>query len=129
MTTESASDKPHLSPREQAKALIALQGFEGSFPLSASLAAIIGAPLQDLEARLTQFAPVAVSGLKAEEERRLWATVLAVSVFEGKLAGEAEMWELVVEKARGWITGLSAGDENVKRLERLAGEVLRGLRA
>jgi len=109
------------TPRQVAHGLIALQTFQGSFPLTLALAAILGVRLQDLEAKLMQFIPVAGSTLI--EERQLWATVLAVKMFEGRLKGEKEMWELVVEKAREWMAGLGT-DGNVKRLEALAGEVV-----
>jgi len=118
-TTESIPD----TPRQKAYGLIALQTFEGSFPLTSALAAILGVRLRDLEAKLAQFIPITSSALQVEK-RRLWATVLAVRMFEGRLKGEKEMWELVVEKAREWMAALGT-DDNVKRLEALAGEVVK----
>ena len=73
-----------------------------------------------------EFVPGASCGsLSGKEKENLWATVLAVFMFEKKLSSEKDMWELVVSKARDWVSELvSAWDEDVKRLEILASEVL-----
>lgn len=111
---------------DRAKALIALQAFEGHFPLSLSLSQILGSPLSFLTAKLDQLSPVAI-GLEVEARQKLWATILAIELFENKLKGEAEMWELVVEKAKVWVAGLpDVPQDDVKKMEVLASEVING---
>jgi hypothetical protein len=65
------------------------------------------------------------SGLSEEVRRKLWATVLVVGMFEMRLGGERDVWELVVEKAKAWMrvaAGVGYGD--VERSGGLVGEVL-----
>ena len=105
--------------------LIALQSFEGSFSFTQALAAVLGVPFPELEAKLMEFIPSNFESSDAYQT--VWATVLAVTMFEKKLAGEKDVWELVVAKARDWIAALpSVQDEDVKRLETMAIEVLAG---
>lgn len=105
------------------KALIALQTYEGSFPLGPALAALLGVPIVDLEAKLANFA-LSYAGLSQEHRRGLWATVLAIKLFKTKLAGERSVWVLVVQKAKAWIQGLANVGNAEIVLEKLAGEVL-----
>jgi hypothetical protein len=123
-----AADTPvqtPMTPRDRAKALIAQQSFEGYFPLSVSLAQILGAAFSFLQAKLSDLSPIAIP-LGEEVTARLWATLLAIGYFERELRSEVEMWELVVEKAKTWIEGV-VGDE-AKKLEGLVSEVLDGLK-
>jgi len=54
----------------------------------------------------------------------VWATVLAIKLFETQLAGRS-VWQLVMDKVRAWMRELgTAGDADVEQLEMLAGEVL-----
>jgi len=123
MASYNQSLPPSLTASDRAKTLISLQSFKGSFPLTHPFASVLEVSLTDLEAKLMEFVPVGTP--PEEEKKKLWATVLAVVMFEGKLKGEKEMWELVVEKARSWILGLTTfGKMDVERLEVLAGEVL-----
>ena len=113
---------PATTVKDRAKALIALQSFEGSFSLTSALASTLQVPLADLEAKLQTSSP---SKLGEEDKKKLWATVLAVCLFENKLGSEKEMWELVVEKASDWMSGLpSVQTTYAAELKRLAGEVL-----
>lgn len=110
-----------LTTRDQAKALIALQSFEGSFVLSTTLAALLQVPFVNLEAKIKGFCG---SGLSDGLMKDVWATVLAVMMFERKLAAEKDVWELVVEKAKLWVAELDGlKGEDLKKLEMLAGEV------
>jgi hypothetical protein len=81
--------------------LVALQRADGSWELSAELAEILGRPLAELERSLP-----AADG-NATEARRAWATALAVAWLEARpdLQGE---WELLADKARGWLRQLEA---------------------
>lgn len=38
-------------------------------------------------------------------DSKVWATVLAIYFLEGKMAGDKEAWDMVVEKARAWLEG------------------------
>ena len=117
---ESETGAQRLSQRT--KALIDLQTSEGSFALDAALAAVVGVSVVDLEGRLGGFVLRGV-GMSCDL-RSVWATVLAVRVFEMRLAGEWGVWQLVVDKARAWVRWVGLGDADVGELERLAGEVL-----
>ena len=104
-------------PRERTTALIALQAFEGMFSLTPALASLLGIPLATLLAKLAEAEP----GVQDDLRKTVWATVLAVWTFENKLAAQRDVWELVVEKARAWLTAF--GEEDIKKLEKLAGLV------
>ena len=56
----------------------------------------------------------------------MWATVLAVCMFESRLGAERDMWELVVEKVNDWVYGVSLVEKgvDVEGLRELAREVL-----
>jgi hypothetical protein len=119
--SSSTSVAPEITVKDRAKALIALQSFEGSFSLTSALASTLQVPLADLDAKLK----TSPSKLGEEDKKKLWATVLAVCLFENKLRGEKDMWELVVEKANDWMSGLSSVQTTyVAELKRLAGEML-----
>ena len=105
------------------KTLIGLQTFMGCFDLTPSLAGQLGVSISILEARLLTFMPSNV-GLSLDDRKKLWATVLAIKLFETQLAGERSVWQLVVDKARVWMGGLQIGVEDVAQLEKMAGEVL-----
>jgi len=113
-----------LAPHERTTRLIALQTFEGSFYLTPALATLLGTTLMNLEAKLKEFVPT-LTGLSEEQRKILWATVLAVGMFERKLTVERDVWELVVEKARAWMVGLvGVGYKDIEMSEGLVGEVL-----
>ena len=66
-----------------------------------------------------------VPGLSLEHGKQLWATVLAIKLFETQLAGERSVWQLVVDKGRAWMRGLAGvRAEDITLLEKMAGEVL-----
>jgi hypothetical protein len=105
---------------QKAKALICLQTYQGSFMLDDALAALVGVPIEKLETRLA----TALGGSPSLQQMSLWATVLAMKVFETKLAGEKRTWELVVQKARAWIRQLPDVKDVGEMLEKLAEKVL-----
>ena len=56
-------------------------------------------------------------------DSQIFATLLAVYFLETKMADEREVWELVVEKARGWLEGRGgdiAGEGDEKGLKEMA---------
>jgi hypothetical protein len=115
--------------RDRAKTLIALQSFEGHFSLSDSLSKVLGIALSDLTAKLDALSSIAIN-LEGETRAKLWATILAIKAFELHFSGEMEMCELVVEKAKTWVEGLSGvSAEEVKKMESSAAEVLAGGKA
>jgi len=116
-----------LSPRT--KALIDIQTYEGSFKLDSGLAALLGVSISDLEAKLaTCFVfngGSNLTSLSKKQKRKIWATIFAIKLFEIQLAGESDVWGLVVDKAWAWISTV-VGNEDIKALEKLVGEVLGG---
>jgi hypothetical protein len=115
-----------LSPREKTVELIALQTFEGSFLLTEEFATLLGTNLAILETKLQQVSLVAT--LDMGQKKKLWATVLAVGMFERKLQSEKDVWELVVSKAKTWLSKLGGiGHEDLGNLKNLADEVVDGL--
>ena len=109
------------------KTLIGLQTFEGCFVLDSALATLLGVSISVLEARLIWFVPNN-AGLSLEDRKKVWATVLAIKLFETQLAGERSVWQLVVDKARAWMGGLArVGVEDITQLEKMAGELLKGV--
>lgn len=79
------------------QALVALQTFEGYWEFDAALLNIIG--ISSAQHKVPE-------GLHV----RLWATILAVCFLERKMKGEKEAWEMVVEKARGWLEGVGVDE-------------------
>ena len=109
------------------KTLIDLQTSEGCFVLDTALARSLGVSITALEDKLGYFV---ASNADSSQARimSVWATVLAIKLFETQLAGERSVWQLVVDKAKAWIRNLAIiGDADLKELEKLAGEVLRGV--
>ena len=69
--------------------LIALQTFEDYWKLGARLLEVVGLSAQHKAPRGTDL--------------KVWATVLAITFLERRMAGDKEIWVMVVEKARGWL--------------------------
>jgi len=92
--------------------------------LDPALAGLLGVSITALEAKLRCFVP-SNGDLSEEQKRRVWATMLAIRLFETQLAGERSTWQLVMDKARAWMQGSAAvGGTDVKELGKLMGEVL-----
>ena len=106
-TTDTSMSDDQDTPAEEETStlqkLIALQTFEGYWDFSPSLLDIIN---------------ISPDNHKPPEglHMRLWATMLAVVFLERKMAAEKEMWEMVGEKARGWLSG-SMGLESERKVE------------
>jgi hypothetical protein len=105
------------------RALIDLQTYEGYFTLDLRLASFLGISIMDLEANLARFIPSSNIGMNEELKRRVWATILAIELFETQLAGERSVWGLVADKARAW-TKEKIGAADTRELEKLVREVL-----
>ncbi|KAJ3335167.1 von Willebrand factor A domain-containing protein 5A [Gonapodya sp. JEL0774] len=88
------SSSPPTTPEQILLHLISLQKFNGSFPAAPTLFS--------LSPTLTATPP---SGRTPDQ----WATACAIAIMEVILATLKEEWELVAEKAQGWLEG-SVGD-------------------
>lgn len=77
--------------------LIALQTFEGCWDMDARLLEVVGFSAQHKAPQDT--------------DSKVWATVLAITFLERRMAGDKEVWVMVVEKARGWLKDME-GREN-----------------
>lgn len=107
------------------KTLIDLQTFDGCFTLTPALAAVLGVDLAILEAKISSSGPLKFTLGSNEQHRSIWATMLAVRMFEMKLKGDCAVWQLVVDKARAWIRiNLNAIGWVETELEKIADEVL-----
>ena len=82
-------------PYELQQRLAQQQDFDGSFALTSQFAAIVGVPL-DVLLRIAAAEPFISNDA-------VFATSLAIAVFENKLAHLRDEWELVVAKARKWL--------------------------
>lgn len=87
----SSGNSGHRSSGSALERLTALQRFDGSWVWSAALEAIL-----DLKLKAAQAVIPAV-------DKTVLATALAVAYFRTKLAEEADVWELMVEKAEAWL--------------------------
>jgi hypothetical protein len=91
--------------------LIDLQTFSGFWEVTSELATAVGVSLTLLHTE-----GVAL-GYNTNEELRILATALAISYFENKLAKDCNTWELVVDKAKGWLlTTLQGNQDKVDEL-------------
>ena len=82
--------------------LVSLQRADGSWELSPELARAIGLDLAELEAALAD-----ATG-NADEARTAWATALALAWLEEHARDAEGEWRLLAEKARAWLTGVTA---------------------
>lgn len=83
-----------------------------------SLQKIIG--LQIFEGYWNLVAPLLIFvGLSAHHKAsqgmgsKVWATVLAITLLEGKMAGDKEVWKMVVETARERMKDMQEGEEGL----------------
>lgn len=89
------SDEPMglVTDEEKVHRLIDLQRFEGSWDLDDEVARILG--FKSLQ--------LARAGSDERWKDKKWATLLVVAFLEGQMAALEGVWELVVEKAKGWL--------------------------
>ena len=88
---EEAEDSSSSSLTDSMHALISLQTFSGAFAWDAELFAILG------------IAENSVS--KAGQDEVVMATALAIAWLEKKVPGQKGVWEMIAEKAKGWMKG------------------------
>ena len=91
--------------------IISLQRFQGFWELEQKLLNVCG---------VTRSAATSTILAKALSDKgsqmKVWATIIAITFLERKMAGEKETWELVVDKAKGWLH--SNGVEVAQEMER-----------
>ncbi|KAF4461133.1 Vault poly [Fusarium albosuccineum] len=95
------------------QALTTLQKFSGSWSWNADLERVLGIKATTLS---TLALPTGVDG--HTEKNDILATACAVMFFKTKLQSEKDTWEMLVEKAEGWLDE-KVGEEAVKELESL----------
>lgn len=117
--------------------LISLQSYDGSFTLNEALVPILGKTLKEMKAgiRLShhsylnfRFANynnyVILASNKHNLTNQVFATALSLSFFVHSLADEEEKWELIVAKARKWLTK-AVNPETVDAVVELASDFLK----
>lgn len=97
---------PPQTANEKVHAVIELQDFEGWWEPSKALETI-------LEIRFPR------------ARTKEWVTLLVVRWLEVRMKAEAEVWELVVEKARAWLGAQVMGSGEMERLEREVGALVK----
>jgi Vault protein inter-alpha-trypsin domain/von Willebrand factor type A domain len=94
ISTPMGKPAPMPNPdEEKMHELISLQTFDGSWKWAERLFEVLGLEGQKVKAALVDL------------EEAVMATLLAVAFLEGKMSAEEGVWEMVVEKARGWLEG------------------------
>ncbi|EKJ74278.1 hypothetical protein FPSE_05575 [Fusarium pseudograminearum CS3096] len=88
------------------EALTSLQTFSGSWSWSADLERVLG----------VKFEEVTKLGLPSTYKGDILATACAILFFKLKLKEEEDVWEMLVEKAEGWLED-NIGEDGVKELE------------
>ena len=105
---EKGSEAEETNPLQK---IIALQTFEGYWNLDAPLLEAVGLSAQHM-------APQGV-------DLKVWAVVLAITFLEGKMAGDKEIWEMLVEKAKGWLKDMEEEGKGLSEDEwRLAKQLI-----
>lgn len=101
--------------------IVAFQTFEGFWELERGLVGVVGLEKGNGNGKVDL--PDVPEGLEA----RSWATILAITFLEVRMGEEKEVWEMVVEKARGWLVGVRVGEgEKVEGWWGLARELVGG---
>ena len=111
---EERSGRLKMSGADAMQQLIELQTFEGFWEWKGQLFDGVGVGERE--------ASVAADGTRWS--KRCFATALAVAFLEGKMGGERETWELVVDKARTWLEG-QVGAGSLENCLRDAGKLLK----
>ncbi|EEU35305.1 uncharacterized protein NECHADRAFT_36894 [Fusarium vanettenii 77-13-4] len=101
---------PAFNTETALKTLITLQTFSGSWSWNRELEGVLGVKAKDLT---TMSLPAAVANHKQKDD--IVATACAVVFFKSKLKSEEDTWEMLVEKAEGWLTD-EVGEDAAKEL-------------
>ncbi|KAL2689203.1 hypothetical protein Neosp_003255 [[Neocosmospora] mangrovei] len=101
---------PTFNAESALKTLITLQTFSGSWSWNRELEGVLGVKAKDLT---TMSLPGAVANHKQKDD--IVATACAVVFFKSKLKSEEDTWEMIVEKAEGWLAD-EIGENAAKEL-------------
>jgi Ca-activated chloride channel family protein len=112
-----AHTAPATARRRPLDALVSLQLADGSWDLTPELADVLGHPLSALEAG----ADLMGTG---REDRRAWATALALAWLASRARDARDEWNLLSRKAERWLAALAGDDARVREWRRAAEEVI-----
>ncbi|KAL8793716.1 MAG: hypothetical protein Q9195_003657 [Heterodermia aff. obscurata] len=90
--------------------IISLQCFQGFWELEQRLLTACGVAKSAATKAILAGAPSDQSS-----HAKVWATIIAITFLERKMAGEKDTWELIVDKAQGWLQ--SDGVEVAQEME------------
>jgi hypothetical protein len=113
----AARTLPATARRRPLDALVALQLADGSWDLTPELAGVLGHPFPALEAG----AHVVGTG---REDRRAWATALALAWLAGRADDARDEWDLLARKAERWLAAFAGDEARVREWRRKAAEAL-----
>jgi hypothetical protein len=99
------------------RALTSLQTFSGSWSWSKDFERVLGIDPKEV-AKLDLPSTVTDHALKSE----ILATACAILFFKRKLEDEKDTWEMLVEKAEGWLEE-NIGEDSMNDLEVLLGKL------
>ena len=68
--------------------------------------------------QVTQIMGLANAINEPPQRSKEWVTVLVLKWLDTKMAAEKDVWELVAEKAKGWLEGQGLGVEKLMEIER-----------
>jgi len=118
LADEMAVDAGSLSDTEKMHKIIDLQEFDGSWQISNKLLELIGVTENQFTTLNLDLGSSSVVGNKAHR-----ATALAVAWLKTKLPKEEDVWDMVVEKAVGWLASEFGGEDSAEEAVKLAGKV------
>ncbi|RSL52390.1 hypothetical protein CEP54_010930 [Fusarium duplospermum] len=101
---------PTFNAETALKTLITLQTFSGRWSWSRELEGVLGVKAKELE---KMSLPTAVANHKQKDD--IVATACVVVFFKSKLKSEEDTWEMLVEKAEGWLAD-EIGEDAAKEL-------------
>lgn len=123
MVQAASSSDPHARLRS----LLQHQRFDGSFALTAEVAALLSTSAEEVQGKLGEVQTALRSGVQLSEAEweTVWATCLAVEFMRLQLPELQEEWELVVEKAEKRVAALVKSPQDVAALHQAACEFLK----
>ncbi|KAL6917419.1 hypothetical protein ACHAP8_011400 [Fusarium lateritium] len=105
-TSAAPSFPASVKGKDPLQALTSLQTFSGSWSWSTDLERVLG----------VDFEQVTKLGLPSTYKDDILATACAILFFKIKLKEEEDVWEMLVEKAEGWLEE-NIGEDGVKELQ------------
>ncbi|KAL8926336.1 MAG: hypothetical protein Q9172_001845 [Xanthocarpia lactea] len=95
-----AKDDDDANNNDKVHAVIQMQDFEGWWEQDEKLFGIMGV--------------VSLNGQRSKE----WVTVLVMKWLDVKMSSQKDVWELVAEKAKGWLEGLGLDVDRLREIEK-----------